>query len=119
MEHFFTRYGAKGVFFARFVTLLHPVIGILAGLGKTPRGSFFFYNLIGSAGYVLLYLQVGAYFGPRWGFLRVWGVHTAFLVLIAVVVLLGLSLFWRHKIYTFFGHPFYQRKRYIWRFWKN
>jgi membrane protein DedA with SNARE-associated domain len=118
MEHFFGRYGAKGVFFARFVTLLHPFIGILAGLGKTPEGSFLMYNLGGSASYAFLYIQAGAYFGPRWGFLKVWGFHTAFLLLVLVFVLLGLSLFMRHKIYTLFGHPFYKRKRIIWSFWK-
>jgi len=116
MEHFFKRYGSKGVFFARFVTLLHPVIGILAGLGKTPGGAFLFYNLIGSSAYALLYTLVGAYFGPRYGFFKVWGFHTALLILIAVMVLMGLSLFFRHKIYTVFGHPFYNKRR-AWGFW--
>ena len=118
MEHFFKRYGAKGVFFAQFVTLLHPVIGILAGLGKTPGGAFLFYNLIGSAAYSFIYIQAGAYFGPRWGFLKLWGFHTALTLLILVMVLIGLSHYWRHNIYTFFGHPFYRRKRYFWRFWR-
>ena len=119
MEHFFKRYGSKGVFFARFVTLLHPVIGILAGLGKTPSGSFLFYNLIGSSAYAFLYLRAGAYFGRRWGFVKVWGFHTLFLILILVIVIAGLSHFWRHRIYTLFGHPFYRRNSFSLKFWRK
>jgi membrane protein DedA with SNARE-associated domain len=110
MEHFFKRYGPLGVFFARFVTLLHPVIGLLAGLGRTPGWSFLFYNLIGSAAYAFIYIQAGDYFGSRWGFQTLWEFHTACLILILVMVVVGLSLFWRHRIYTVFGHPFYRRK---------
>ena len=110
MEHFFKRYGSKGVFFARFVALLHPVIGILAGMGKTPGRSFLYYNLAGSAVYALLYTLAGDYFGQRWGFLNVWKVHTALYFLLFIIILIFLNLFWRHHVYTFFGHPFYRRK---------
>src|SRR6185295_37431 len=59
MEHFFKRYGSKGVFFARFVGLFHPVIGLLSGMGRTPVRSFLFYNLTGSAVYAFLYTWAG------------------------------------------------------------
>ena len=115
LEHFFKRYGSKGVFFARFVSLLHPIIGILAGMGKTPGRSFLFYNLAGSAIYALLYTLAGDYFGQRWGFHNVWKFHTALYIFLLILVLLFLSLFLRHSVYTFFGHPFYKRKG--WGFW--
>ncbi|HEY5038666.1 MAG TPA: DedA family protein [bacterium] len=114
MEHFFKRYGSKGVFFARFVGLLHPVIGILAGMGKTPGRSFLFYNLAGSAAYALLYTLAGDYLGQRWGFHKIWVFHTTFYLLLLVIVLFLLSHFWGHTIYTFFGHPFYKKKSRGW-----
>src|SRR5258708_15065268 len=45
LERLFQKYGAKGVFFARFVAFLHPIIGLMAGVGKTPKWPFLFYNL--------------------------------------------------------------------------
>jgi len=117
MEHFFKRYGSKGVFFARFVTLLHPFIGILAGMGKTPGRPFLFYNLAGSTLYAVLYTLAGDYFGQRWGFSKVWKYHTVFFLIALGIVLIGLSVFWRHEIYTIFGHPFYRRKRKGKAFW--
>ena len=111
MEHFFQRYGSKGVFFARFVALLHPFIGILAGVGKAPGRSFFFYNLAGSAAYALLFTGAGAVFGPKWGFHEVWKFYSLFYLLLLGIILVLLSHFWRHDIYTFFGHPFYKKKR--------
>ena len=115
MEHFFKRYGSKGVFFARFVSFFHPILGLLAGIGKTPIRPFLFYNLAGSVGYALLYTLLGEYFGKRWGFHKLWEYHTAIITALLMVALIVLSLFWRHSIYTFFGHPIYRRKR--GRFW--
>jgi membrane protein DedA with SNARE-associated domain len=111
MDHFFKRYGSKGVFFAWFVALLHPFIGILAALGKTPGRSFLFFNLAGSAAFSFFYVLVASTYGLKWGFLTIWRIHTALYLLVLVVVLMVLSLFLRHDIYTIFGHPFYKRKR--------
>jgi len=111
MEHFFKRYGAKGVFFARFVSVLHPVIGLLSGIGRTPIRPFLFFNFIGSAGYALLYTLVGKYFGQRWGFHKLWQYHTAIYLTVLAVVIVVMSVFWSHSIYTFFGHPIFKRKR--------
>lgn len=110
MEHFFKRYGSKGVFFARFISLLHPVIGILAGMGRTPGRPFLFYNLAGSALYCLLYILAGAYFGTRWGLHPLWWFHTALFLLFLIAAFIILKHFWSHSIHTFFGYPFYRRK---------
>ncbi len=98
IEKFFEKHGAKAVFFARFIALLHPVTGLLAGMGKTPLRPFLFYNLLGSAAYVCLYLFGGYYFGERWGLVRVWiGDAVLYLILILAILIaafLGLLL-WR------------------------
>jgi membrane protein DedA with SNARE-associated domain len=111
MQHFFKRYGAKGVFFARFVSILHPVIGLLSGIGKTPLKPFLFYNFIGSAVYVALYILAGKFLGQRWGFHHVWQLHVVLCVVIVAAMILGLSVYWSHSIYTLFGHPIYKKKR--------
>jgi membrane protein DedA with SNARE-associated domain len=46
MDRFFEKFGPKVVFFARFVALLHPVTGLLAGVWKTPLRPFLFGNYI-------------------------------------------------------------------------
>ena len=111
LEHFFKRYGAKGVFFARFVALFHPIIGFLAGMGKTPGRSFLAYNLAGSAVYVLLYTMAGDYFGRRWGLHALWTIHTVLYMLILAIAIALLVHFWRHRVYTLFGHTFYRKRK--------
>jgi membrane protein DedA with SNARE-associated domain len=114
LEHFFKRYGAKGVFFARFVTLFHPLIGLLAGMGKAPSRPFLVYNFIGSAAYASLYTFIGEFFGSRWGFKTLWRVHTILYLLVLIVVVLLIVHFWRHRIFTVFGHPFYRKRKKFW-----
>ncbi len=110
MERFFGRYGAKGVFFARFVALFHPVIGLMAGVGKTPKGPFLFYNFLGSAAYTVLYALAGYYFGKEWGLHGVWELHMAFYAFFLVIALLLLRFFWRHSIHEFFGFVFFRKR---------
>lgn len=111
MEHFFKRYGPKGVFFARFVSVLHPVIGLLSGIGKTPVRPFLFYNIVGSAGYALIYTLVGKYFGQKWGFQKLWHYHMALYIVILAFILAAMSFYWRHSVHTFFGHTFFKKRR--------
>jgi membrane-associated protein len=106
LEGFSRRFGAKAVFIARFVALLHPVTGILAGMWKTPLRPFLFYNLAGSAGYATIYTLVGYFFGQRWELFKGWIGPVALYVIIIVAALLVLGLFLRHAIHTFFfQHP--------------
>ncbi len=46
-EHFFTRHGAKTVFFGRFVTLLRIWAAFLAGVNRMHWRSFLIYNGLG------------------------------------------------------------------------
>jgi membrane protein DedA with SNARE-associated domain len=110
LERFFKRYGPKGVFFARFVSLLHPLIGLMAGVGKTPKGPFLFYNLAGSAVYGLLYTLAGDFFGSRWGLHNIWRLHISSYALLLMIVLVILSLFWRYSIHSFFGYVYFKKR---------
>ncbi len=111
MERFFKRYGPKGVFFARFVAFLHPLIGLMAGVGKTPKKPFLVYNLAGAAAYSLLYTQAGNWLGSKWGLHNVWMIHMSFYVVLLLIVLIILSLFWRYSIHSFFGYVYFKKRR--------
>jgi len=110
LEMFFKRYGAKGVFFARFVSLLHPLIGLMAGTGKTPKGPFLLYNLAGSGAYVLLYVVAGDWLGKEWGLHKIWLVHFSSYLLVLLVVLILLIFFWRYKIHRFLGFVYFRKR---------
>jgi membrane protein DedA with SNARE-associated domain len=102
-DHFFQHYGAKVVLFARFVALLHPVTGYLAGAGKTPVRSFLFYNLVGSAAYGFLYASAGYFFSQRLGDLQTW-LGPLFTYVILTVGVLALLVYWlRRSILRVFG----------------
>ena len=110
LERFFKRYGPHGVFFARFVALLHPVIGLMAGVGKTPKVPFLMNNLAGSAAYSLIYALAGDFFGSKWGLHQLWMVHITGYILILVIVLVLLSFFWRYSIHSFLGYVYFKKR---------
>ena len=101
MERFFNQHGAKTVFFARFVALLHPVTGLLAGIWKTPWRPFLFYNLAGSLAYSALYTMAGFFFREKWELFK----HGLGPIVLNVVLigagLLILGLFLRHTLGIF------------------
>ena len=102
MDHFFEKFGPKVDFFARFVALLHPVTGLLAGMWKTPLRPFLFYNLAGSAAYALIYTLAGYFFGQKWQIFKSWLGPVAFYALLITAALLFLALFLRHSVRSFF-----------------
>jgi membrane protein DedA with SNARE-associated domain len=104
VERFFQRYGAKAVFFARFIALLHPVTGILAGMWKTPLRPFLFYNLAGAFCYSAIYTSVGFFFGERWDLFKSWVGPVFLYVILIAAALLTLGLFLRRSIQDFFDH---------------
>ena len=108
-EYFFEKYGPKVVFFARFVAMLHTVIGLLAGMWKTPRRPFLFYNLAGAFCYTLLYTLVGYFFGQKWESFKSWLGPVALYAILIVAALLTLGLFLRSSIRAFI-HGFHLKK---------
>jgi membrane protein DedA with SNARE-associated domain len=102
VERFFEKYGAKAVFFARFVALLHPLTGLLAGMWKTPFRPFLFFNLAGGFAYALLYTMAGYFFGQRWEIFKSWLGPAALYAVVIAAALLVLGLFLRRSIRAFF-----------------
>jgi membrane protein DedA with SNARE-associated domain len=64
-ERFFTRHGAKTVFFGRFISLLRIWSAMLAGMNRMPWRTFMLYNGLGGIAWAL-YVGVLGYIAGRY-----------------------------------------------------
>ena len=103
MDRFFKKHGPKTIFFSRFVALLHPVTGILAGVGKTPLVPFLAYNFAGSAVYSLVYGSIGYFFGQSWGGMKLWVGRGALYALVFLSVIVLLTVLLRRPVLALFA----------------
>ncbi|HEY5040113.1 MAG TPA: hypothetical protein VIJ93_13685, partial [bacterium] len=97
------RKGRHGVFLARFVGLIRPWTGLLAGIWKTPWRPFLLYNLAGSVAYACLYTLAGNLIGKEWAILKTWIGKPTFYMALGIAVLLFLCLFFRRPLRAFFA----------------
>ncbi len=65
VEAFFKRYGPVTVAFARFVTVLRQLNGVVAGMLKMEWKRFFFFNALGGALWVSVWTLAGFYLGEH------------------------------------------------------
>jgi membrane-associated protein len=82
---FYDRYGAKTVFFARFVPIVRTFAPFVAGIGRMRYGRFLFYSFSGSIAWVGSLAYAGYYFGA------VPAVKQNLTLVIVVIVLLSIS----------------------------
>ena len=62
-HHFFQRYGARTVFFGRFVALLRTWAAVLAGISSMPYAEFTLYNALGGVTWAAVFGYLGYTFG--------------------------------------------------------
>ena len=62
-HEFFTEYGKKAVFLARFLPIVRTFVPIIAGVAQMPYRTFMSYNVIGGGVWVCALLLLGYFFG--------------------------------------------------------
>jgi len=60
---FYEKHGGKTIIIARFVPIIRSFAPLVAGIGRMSYGRFLVYNVVGGAGWVLLLVGVGYFFG--------------------------------------------------------
>lgn len=62
-NHFYEKYGAKAIVFARFVPIMRTIAPFTAGVAKMEYARFFHYNVVGAFVWVGLFTVAGYLFG--------------------------------------------------------
>ena len=95
-QRFYEKYGAKTVFFARFVPIVRTFAPFVAGIGRMRYGRFVFYSFSGSIAWVGSLAYAGYYFGT------IPAVKQNLGAVIAVIILLSISPgiieYFRHRV---------------------
>jgi len=65
-EKFFNRFGAKAIFFSRFIPIVRHLISILAGIGKMNFGRFLIYTAFGAGLWNGFLVYLGFVLGKNW-----------------------------------------------------
>jgi membrane-associated protein len=84
-QRFYDRYGAKTVFFARFVPIIRTFAPFVAGIGRMQYPRFLFFSFSGSVAWVGSLAYAGYYFGS------VPMVKQNLTLVIVVIILLSIS----------------------------
>ena len=93
---FFNRNGAKSIFLGRFIPSIKEVVPFIAGTAGMHRGSFLFWNLLGSIGWGLEWIGGGYLFGQSLALAEAWMSRIGLLFL--AVLLLWLLLWYLKHI---------------------
>lgn len=62
-HEYFERFGGKTIIIARFVPIIRTFAPFVAGIGRMSYGRFLSFNVLGGAGWVLLLVGAGYFFG--------------------------------------------------------
>lgn len=93
-RYLFEVHGGKIVFLVRFVALIGPFGGVLAGANRMPPGRFMIFNLLGGAAWTIVFALIGYLFGAL--FLAL-GRTLGIVAVVATLGLLALLALYVHR----------------------
>ncbi len=96
-ERFFEKYGDKTIFVSRFIPVVRHLISIPAGMGRMNIGKFIFYTVLGAGMWNAFLTYAGYYLGSNWTEIRKWSEVIDFILVAAIIVLLGFYFYKRHN----------------------
>jgi membrane protein DedA with SNARE-associated domain len=70
LDYYFSRHGAKTVFFGRWITILRVGAALLAGASNMPWRSFLLWNALGSIAWAVSVSSLGFFFSASVGAVR-------------------------------------------------
>ncbi len=92
---FFSRHGAKTVFFGRFIALLRTWAALLAGTAEMPYAVFTLYNVMGGITWAALFGTLGYVFGRSLPLLERYIGQASLAAVLLVALVVALTLAWR------------------------
>ena len=95
-QRWFDKYGIRAVFFSRMLPVIRTFISLPAGFAHVDWTKFIVYTIAGSLPWTALILFTGMMLGESWRLLMDIG-HEASMIFVAVVVIIGLWLYFRRK----------------------
>jgi membrane protein DedA with SNARE-associated domain len=87
IDIFFSKYGSKTIFIARFVTGLRVFAALFAGAAHMPWASFFSYNVAGAILWSITISLVGYFFGDHWDLLEKWIKGSGVFALVFIILI--------------------------------
>lgn len=95
IEQFFTRHGAKAVFFGRFVGVLRTYVALFAGISGMPYLHFTAYNVLGGVSWAMVFGLLGYFFGQNLSAVERVIRYLGWGLLLAIALLILTVLAWR------------------------
>src|SRR5947209_9058535 len=84
-------HGGKVVLLVRFVALIGPFGGVLAGANRMPPGRFMIFNLAGGVAWTVVFALIGYLFGAM--FQALGGPLGIAAIVVAIALLAGLAIY--------------------------
>ncbi|HZV11632.1 MAG TPA: DedA family protein [Candidatus Kapabacteria bacterium] len=96
-ERFFSKYGEKAIFFARFIPVVRHLISIPAGIGKMDLTKFIIYTVAGATLWNMILAFAGIQLGERWELIHQYS-RILDIIIVCAAVIAGVYIVRKHIV---------------------